>query len=327
MNFSVDIDCFYAQVEIKKNPILATKPVGIQQKNIVVTSNYLARSKGVGKCVSIHDALKACPDLVLVNGEDLAEYREASQQIFDLLCESGCNVEKLGMDENFLDVTDLVQERIADNDSEKSVIGHVFGNYQNSCMGSAVDMLCLCHKRLIVGSIIAKELRQKVFEELGITSSCGIAHNKLLAKLVGSQFKPNDQTVLYHESQMELMNSLPSIKCIPGLGSATYDLFRKKGITSISELQNASVSSLSSLIQDPQKFINLSLGIDNTIVKMNGKLTLSFPCLNCFEWVMGDGAARHGSALCGTEPCRVMTYHNQRLKFEVHFQVDPSLLD
>ena len=293
MNFSVDIDCFYAQVEIKKNPILATKPVGIQQKNIVVTSNYLARSKGVGKCVSIHDALKACPDLVLVNGEDLAEYREASQQIFDLLCESGCNVEKLGMDENFLDVTDLVQERIADNDSEKSVIGHVFGNYQNSCMGSAVDMLCLCHKRLIVGSIIAKELRQKVFEELGISSSCGIAHNKLLAKLVGSQFKPNDQTVLYHESQMELMNSLPSIKCIPGLGSATYDLFRKKGITSISELQNASVSSLSSLIQDPQKFINLSLGIDNTIVKMNGKLTLSFPCLNCFEWVM----ARHGTAL------------------------------
>ena len=257
-------------MEIKKNPCLATKPLGIQQKNIIVTSNYLARSKGVGKCSSIHEGLKACPDLVLVNGEDLAEYREASQQIFDLLYESGCNVEKLGMDENFVDVTDLVQDRIGADSGGQKIVGHAFGNYKESCTG-LVDIVCQCHQRLIVGSVIAKELRQKVFEELGITSSCGIAHNKLLAKLAGSKFKPNDQTVVYHECQMELMNSLPSIKSIPGLGSATYELFRKKGISSISELQNASASFLSSLIQDPQKFINLSLGIDNSIVKMNGK--------------------------------------------------------
>ena len=80
-----DIDCFYAQVEMIKDPSLASKPLGIQQKNIVVTCNYIAREKGVGKCTWIPDAKKACPELVLVNGEDLADYRRWSQQIFDLI--------------------------------------------------------------------------------------------------------------------------------------------------------------------------------------------------------------------------------------------------
>ena len=80
-----DIDCFYAQVEMIKDPSLASKPLGIQQKNIVVTCNYIAREKGVGKCTWIPDAMKACPELVLVNGEDLADYRRWSQQIFDLI--------------------------------------------------------------------------------------------------------------------------------------------------------------------------------------------------------------------------------------------------
>ena len=83
-----DIDCFYAQVEMIKDPSLKAKPLGIQQKNIVVTCNYLAREKGVGKCSWIPDAMKACPELVLVNGEDLADYRRWSQQIFDLIYRS-----------------------------------------------------------------------------------------------------------------------------------------------------------------------------------------------------------------------------------------------
>ena len=72
----IDIDCFYAQVEMVKDPSLVDKPLGIQQKNIVVTCNYVARQRGVTKCQYISDALKVCPDLVLVNGEDLAHYRK-----------------------------------------------------------------------------------------------------------------------------------------------------------------------------------------------------------------------------------------------------------
>ena len=66
----LDIDCFYAQVEMLNDPSLREKPLGIQQKNIVVTCNYVARERGVGKCQYIAEAMTTCPDLVLVNGEE-----------------------------------------------------------------------------------------------------------------------------------------------------------------------------------------------------------------------------------------------------------------
>lgn len=61
----IDIDCFYAQVEILKNPDLANIPLGIQQKNIVVTSNYVAREYGIQKCMLVTEAKSLCPQLVL----------------------------------------------------------------------------------------------------------------------------------------------------------------------------------------------------------------------------------------------------------------------
>ena len=76
----LDVDCFYAQVEMISEPSLTDKPLGIQQKNIVVTCNYVARARGVGKCMYISEAVKVCPDLVLVNGEDLAHYRKVMQR-------------------------------------------------------------------------------------------------------------------------------------------------------------------------------------------------------------------------------------------------------
>ncbi len=129
-----DLDCFYAQVEMIRDPSLRDKPLGIKQKNIVVTCNYVAREMGVSKCSFITDAVKACKGkLVLVNGEDLAPYRKYSQQVFDSLYrygESRCPVEKLGMDENFMDITQLVEEKLRgerefDDDNEK---GSAFRN-------------------------------------------------------------------------------------------------------------------------------------------------------------------------------------------------------
>ena len=109
----VDIDCFYAQVEMIRNPELRNLPLGIQQKHIVVTCNYVARKRGIKKLSYISDAKKKCPDLVLVNGEDLTTYREFSGKVHSLLSRDFTPlVEKLGMDENFLDVTELVTSRL-----------------------------------------------------------------------------------------------------------------------------------------------------------------------------------------------------------------------
>ncbi|KAM9676840.1 DNA polymerase iota isoform 2-T2 [Dama dama] len=77
----VDLDCFYAQVEMISNPELKDKPLGVQQKYLVVTCNYEARKLGVKKLMSVRDAKEKCPQLVLVNGEDLTRYREMSYKV------------------------------------------------------------------------------------------------------------------------------------------------------------------------------------------------------------------------------------------------------
>ncbi|XP_032738351.1 DNA polymerase iota isoform X3 [Lontra canadensis] len=77
----VDLDCFYAQVEMISNPELKGKPLGVQQKYLVVTCNYEARKLGVKKLMNVRDAKEKCPQLVLVNGEDLTRYREMSYKV------------------------------------------------------------------------------------------------------------------------------------------------------------------------------------------------------------------------------------------------------
>ncbi|KAL1776167.1 DNA polymerase iota [Sigmodon hispidus] len=74
----VDLDCFYDQVEMISNPELKDKSLGVQQKYLVVTCNYEARKLGVKKLMNVGDAKEKCPQLVLVNGEDLSRYREMS---------------------------------------------------------------------------------------------------------------------------------------------------------------------------------------------------------------------------------------------------------
>nr|KAG5690686.1 hypothetical protein BaRGS_013472 [Batillaria attramentaria] len=96
----IDVDCFYAQVEMIRNPSLRDVPLGIQQKYLVVTCNYPAQARGVTKLMGVVEAKKKCPELVLVSGEDLTHYREMSYKISDLLesdkahsseCPCGCH--------------------------------------------------------------------------------------------------------------------------------------------------------------------------------------------------------------------------------------------
>lgn len=99
-----DYDCFYAQVFENKDPTLKPKAVGVRQKNILATCNYNARSRGVKKLMLISAAKKICPDLVLVDGEDLTPFRDTSKILFNFLRSHSWNnkVEKLGFDEVFM---------------------------------------------------------------------------------------------------------------------------------------------------------------------------------------------------------------------------------
>ncbi|XP_017504155.2 DNA polymerase iota isoform X4 [Manis javanica] len=93
----VDLDCFYAQVEMISNPELKGKPLGVQQKYLVVTCNYEARKLGVKKLMNVGDAKEKCPQLVLVNGEDLTPYREMSYKVTGIGYKTTKRLEALGI--------------------------------------------------------------------------------------------------------------------------------------------------------------------------------------------------------------------------------------
>nr|XP_058895323.1 DNA polymerase iota isoform X6 [Kogia breviceps] len=93
----VDLDCFYAQVEMISNPELKSKPLGVQQKYLVVTCNYEARKLGVKKLMNVRDAKEKCPQLVLVNGEDLTRYREMSYKVTGIGYKTTKRLEALGI--------------------------------------------------------------------------------------------------------------------------------------------------------------------------------------------------------------------------------------
>lgn len=269
----IDIDCFYAQVEEIRDPTLRDKPVGIQQKNIVVTCNYVARTYGVKKLMLLTDALRLCPDLVLVKGEDLTPYRQMSNKIHAVLLTFTHLVEKLGLDENFLDVTSIVNARMS---SECNQIGpdnmlldcYIYPEYEtlSSCE-------CGCEKRLTIGSRLAREIRQKLFDELQITSCAGIAHNKILSKIVGAKNKPNKQTVLIPSCANDMMIGLDSIRSIPGIGHKAEQLLNETGVRTVKELQDMDFSVLQKIFghETALKYRNWSFGIDKSGVVATGK--------------------------------------------------------
>ncbi|KKY37281.1 putative dna polymerase iota [Diaporthe ampelina] len=197
-----DYDCFYAQVVENAQPALRSLPLGIKQKSILATCNYEARKRGVKKLQLISDAKKICPDLVLADGEDLSAFRDVSKKLYGLLRSYSWNkkAERLGLDEVFLDVTDLVESNVgllnrnalpnsffclSRNNPEKgfsfdatAVAGCVTGN------GHGEDNHDnLLFVKLVLASHLARHLRLKIEEE-GYTSACGISTNKVLNEVL-----------------------------------------------------------------------------------------------------------------------------------------------
>ncbi|XP_069735818.1 DNA polymerase iota-like [Phaenicophaeus curvirostris] len=263
----LDLDCFYAQVEMIRRPELRAKPLGVQQKSIVVTCNYVARNLGVRKLMAVEEAKEKCPHLVLLNGEDLTPYRETSYRVTELLQEMCPLVERLGFDENFVDVTELVEKRLEQHEGPEdlAVAGHVYGN-------RALDLHDGTHLRLLVGSHLASAFRSSLATTLGLSSCAGVASNKLLAKLVSGTFKPNQQTLLLPESHQDLLRNLGGLQKIPGIGSKTFKRLETLGIETVWHLQSFPTAVLEKELGLPlaRRLQRLSFGEDDSPVAPSG---------------------------------------------------------
>lgn len=268
----VDFDYYYAQVEEIMNPELKNKPIGIKQRFHIVTSNYKAREFGIKKMDLISDAVRKCPELVIINGEDLSNYKTYSKRIAELIHSTIGPSERMGMDEHFLDITKQVEDQISSLTENATrnlhMTGPVYPNEEafNECR-------CGCEQRLALGSEIAQKLREKILQDLKFTCSVGIAHNKLLAKLVGQLNKPNNQTVLAPMSSSDFMRELKELRSITGIGGRTATRIEELGIYTIADLQNCDTEKLSRKFGSDMatRLKELSLGCDLTEVKPSGK--------------------------------------------------------
>uniref|UniRef100_A0A8C4NP29 Polymerase (DNA directed) iota n=1 Tax=Eptatretus burgeri TaxID=7764 RepID=A0A8C4NP29_EPTBU len=263
-----DLDCFYAQVEMLRNPELRNVPLGVQQKYLVVTCNYVARRMGVNKLMTVTAARERCPRLVLVSGEDLTHYREMSDQVTELLRRFSGAVERLGFDENFIDVSDTVRTWTTEKFTSEGMLsfeGHVYDH-------KAPDPLDPVHIRLALGSKIAAMMREQLHRQLGLTSCAGIAENKLLAKLVCSAHKPNQQTLLLPESVDKLLTSLERPSQLPGIGQSTSMKLKRLGVNSMDTLRACPLEKLESELGSEQAntIKNLSRGVDPSPINPSG---------------------------------------------------------
>lgn len=214
----------------------------------MVTCNYEARRRGLHKLQLIKDAKRICPDVVIVPGEDLTKFRNASKELY-LLVRSfvwGGRVEKLGFDELFLDVTEMIDYNIGvlnQNDLKNSflhldrkdpTIGFAYDatRFQGSTFpvteaASIPQPHSSLEMRLLVASHLQGHIRSKLEHQVGFTATGGISTSKLLAKLVGNVHKPNGQTTLLPpyistpQSNSNVLSFLDDheIRKIPGIGS------------------------------------------------------------------------------------------------------------
>lgn len=201
----VDMDCFYAAVEVKNNPKLKGKPLGVggppNSRSVLCTASYEARKFGVRAAMPSSQAVRLCPQLILVPPNfDL--YKAESAKVKDIFRRFTDQVEPLSLDEAYLDVTGL-----------------------SGFKGSA--------------SLLAQEIRRLIFKETGLTASAGIAPNKFLAKIASDWKKPNGQFTIRPKDVSAFMPSL-KVEKIHGVGRVTAEKLHSYGLKTCGDiLQNA----------------------------------------------------------------------------------------
>lgn len=228
----VDMDAFYASVEQKDNPSLVGKPIAVgggETRGVVSAASYEARKFGVRSAMSGYLAKRNCPELIFVRPR-FDRYREISLKIRKIFYEFTDLVEPLSLDEAYLDVT------------------------QNK-------------KGNPSATLIAKEIRKRIFDETGLTASAGISINKFVAKVASDYNKPNGQKTVGPEEVIDFLEQLP-IKKFYGVGKVTAERMYSLGIFTGLDLKNKSLEFLETNFGKSGKFYyNVVRGIHLSEVK------------------------------------------------------------
>ena len=230
----VDMDAYYASVEQMDNPELFGKPIAVgggSERGVVAAASYEARKYGIRSAMSGFVAKKKCPHLIFIKPR-FYRYKEISQEIRKIFFDYTDLVEPLSLDEAFLDVTH---------------------NKKNNPSAT----------------IIASEIRKRIFDEVGLRASAGISINKFVAKIASDINKPDGQKTIPPEDVDVFLEELPIEKFF-GIGKVTASKMYSFGIFTGKDLKEKSLEFLTlNFKSSGAHYYQIVRGLHNTEVKPN----------------------------------------------------------
>lgn len=229
----VDMDAFYASVEVRDNPSLKDKPVLVggttEQRGVVAACSYAARTYGIHSAMPMSRALRLCPEAIVLPVR-MSRYVEISRQIHRIFHTFTPDVEAISIDEAFLDVMGSV---------------HLFGD----------------------AATIGRRIKADILAQTGLTASVGIAPNKFLAKLASDLEKPDGFVVITEADKQRILDPLP-VSRIWGIGKVTQKGLQKQGIYTIEQLRTAPTYKLAMVFKNQvDEILKLARGIDSRKVE------------------------------------------------------------
>jgi DNA polymerase-4 len=241
------MDAFFASVEQMDNPALRGKPIavgGAENRGVVAAASYEARKFGVRSAISGVLAKKNCPDLIFVKPR-FVRYKEISNKIRKIFHDYTDLVEPLSLDEAYLDVT--INKK---------------GNPS--------------------ATLLAQEIRLRIFNEVGLTASAGISVNKFVAKIASDYNKPNGQKTVNPDEVISFLEELP-IRKFYGVGKVTTEKMYQLGIFTGLDLKRQSLEFLEKHFgKSGNFFYNVVRGIHNSEVKPD-RITKSVAAEHTFD--------------------------------------------
>lgn len=197
----IDMDAFYASVELREKPELKHLPVVIASHHpraVIAAASYPAREYGLHSAMPMSQARKLCPQVVVIE-PNFAKYQQVSAQIHTIFRQYTAIIEPLSLDEAYLDVTENIKQ-----------------------LPSATE--------------VAMQIRQDIWQQTSLTASAGVAPNKFLAKVASDWHKPNGICVIKPNQVQNFIRDL-ELKKIPGVGKVTQEKLKAMNLVTLGDLQ------------------------------------------------------------------------------------------
>uniref|UniRef100_A0A8C5K5H9 DNA polymerase kappa n=1 Tax=Jaculus jaculus TaxID=51337 RepID=A0A8C5K5H9_JACJA len=307
----VDMDAFYAAVEMRDNPQLKDKPIAVGSVSMLSTSNYHARRFGVRAAMPGFIAKKLCPQLIIVP-PNFDKYRAVSKEVKEILAEYDPNFMAMSLDEAYLNITQHLEERqnwpedkrryfiktrnpveidLAEEERdtlrepEQPLSPLLFEDsppdVQPSGNPAQQNFEEQNHPQALQNSVVfgtsaeevVKEIRFRIEQKTTLTASAGIAPNTMLAKVCSDKNKPDGQYQILPNRQavMDFIKDLP-IRKVSGIGKVTEKMLKALGIVTCTDLyQQRALLSLLFSETSWQYFLHISLGLGSTNLERDGE--------------------------------------------------------